>query len=139
MAPGALEAKGVTLNDVIVAVDGEDLWGVLARQKRHPFGLEFTRQGKAGSASSGSRPTWDWRIRSIGGPSSPTCEARTETPAGTATRTVGLVAAASDPKLAETAWQRALAAGAHATAFVWRLAPCWPLARAPGDGTRLLV
>ena len=26
-APGALEAQGVTMNDVITAVDGEELWG----------------------------------------------------------------------------------------------------------------
>jgi hypothetical protein len=110
-APGALEAQGVTLNDVIAAVDGEELWGRYRHSNERPIrariysvrqsrfrelqvatdlGLAFSihrRPDLAYLRSKDRNSTWDRDTY------------------------VGLVAASSNPKLAETAWHRALTAG----------------------------
>ena len=110
-APGVLEANGVTLNDVIAKVDGEELWGRHSESRDEPvrvrvysaaqdrfrdikvetdLGLAFSidrRFDLAYLRSKGRNAAWDGDTF------------------------VGLVAASSAPDVAETAWHRALAAG----------------------------
>ena len=121
--------QGVTLNDVIVAVDGEDLWGRFSPTEEAPIRARVyaARQGRfrelrvatdLGLAYSVYRAARA-RLPAKQGQKRPLGPRRVCWPGR---RRVG-------PKLAETAWQRGGSRGGAATAFVWRLAPCWPFAR----------
>jgi hypothetical protein len=111
-APGALEAQGVTLNDVIARVDGEELWGRYGESDDDPIRVrvysarqdafrELRVTTDLGAAYSIYRRPELAYLRSKG-----------RNAAWDGDAFLGLVAAPSDPDLAETAWNRALAAGA---------------------------
>ena len=127
MAPGALEAQGVTLNDVIAAVDGEDLWGRFSPTEEAPIRARVysAKQGRfrelrvatdLGLAFSVYRRPELAYLRS-----------KDRNTPGTATRML-----AWSPLRRTRSWQRPPGnapwpRGHHATAFVWRPVPNWPL------------
>jgi hypothetical protein len=109
---GALEAQGVTLADVIATADGEELWGRYSppqetavrvryyspRQSRFREVRAVTDLGLAFSV---------YRRPELALLRSKDRDSRWERDAF-----VGIAAAATDPDLAESAWNRALASGA---------------------------
>ena len=110
-APGALEAQGVTMNDVIAAVDGEELWGRYSRSR------EGTIRARVYSARLN-------QIRDLTVPSDLSfafsiyrrpdlayLRSKDRSQKWDRDTFVALAAGPTDAKLAETAWHRALAAG----------------------------
>ncbi len=111
LAPGALEAQGVTVNDVIAAVDGEELWGRFSppQEKSLRVRIYSARQDRFRELQVATDLGFAFSIHRRPDLSYLRSKDRNSKWDGDAF--VGLVAAASDPKLAETAWHRALAAG----------------------------
>jgi hypothetical protein len=110
-APGALQALGVTLNDVITAVDGEELWGRSSQSPETPIRVRIysTRQNRFRELQVTSDLDSAFSIHRR--PDLTYLRSQDRNSQWDGDTFVGLVAASSDPKLAETAWHRALAAG----------------------------
>ncbi len=110
-APGALEAQGVTLNDVITKVNGEELWGRHTEWREDPVrvrvysaGQDAFRELKVGTDL--NHPFAIYRRPDLAYLRSADRKAAWDGDAF-----VALVADSRAPDLAETAWHRALAAG----------------------------
>jgi hypothetical protein len=111
-APGALEAQGVTLSDVIVAVDGEELWGRYSPSDETPIQARIysAKQNRLREIRVATDLAFAFSIYRR--PELTYLRSKDRNSRWDADAFVGLVAAATDPRLAETAWHRALAAGA---------------------------
>jgi len=111
LAPGALEAQGVTLNDVITAVDGEELWGRYSQSNERPIRARIysARQNRFRELQVTTHLGFGFSIHRR--PDLAYLRSKDRNSAWDGDTFVGLVAASSGPKLAETAWHRALATG----------------------------
>jgi hypothetical protein len=111
LAPGALEAQGVNLNDVITAADGEDLWGRYTppSEKAVRARIYSTRQDRVREVQVTTDLGFAFSIHRR--PDLTYLRSRDRNAMWDRNVFVGLVAASSRPNLAETAWHRALAAG----------------------------
>jgi hypothetical protein len=109
--PGALEAQGVTLNDVIAAVDGEELWGRYSSSREKPIRARIysVKQDRFRELQVTSDLGLPFSINRR--PDLAFLRSKNRNAAWDADTFVGLVAAPSGSKLAETAWHRALSAG----------------------------
>jgi hypothetical protein len=111
-APGALEAEGVTPNDVIAKVDGVELWGRHSRpDDDDPVRVQVYSAGQDRLREIKVATGLDHAFSIHRRPDLPYLRGKDRKAAWDADAIVGLVAASSAPDLAETAWQRALAAG----------------------------
>jgi hypothetical protein len=110
-APGALEAEGLSLNDVVRAVEGEELWGRYSPPNEKPIRIRFYsgRQNRFRDLQVTADLGFAFSIHRR--PDLVYLRSRNRNTAWDNDAYVGLVASSSDPKLAETAWNRALAQG----------------------------
>jgi hypothetical protein len=110
-APGALESQGVTLNDVITAVDGEELWGRYSQSEEKPIRVRVysARQNRFRELQVTTDLGFAFSIDRR--PDLAYLRSKDRNSRWDRDTFVGLVTASSDPNLAETAWHRALAAG----------------------------
>lgn len=110
-APGALEAQGVTLNDVITKVDGEELWGRYSELSEDPIRVRVYVEKQHGfrdvKVTSDLGPAFSIYRR----PDLSYLRSKARNATWDRDTFVALAAASSAPNLAETAWHRALAAG----------------------------
>jgi hypothetical protein len=110
-APGALEAQGVTVNDVIAAADGEELWGRFSQSTERPIRARIysARQNRLRELQVTTDLRFAFSIHRR--PDLAYLRAKDRSSTWDNGAFVGSVAASSSPNLAETAWHRALAAG----------------------------
>ena len=127
-APGPLEAQGVTLNDVITKVNGEELWGRFSETGDEPIRVRVYSARQNGFREVRVSTDLAHAFSIYRRPDLADLRSKDRNPAWEPDRFVGLVAASSVPNLAETAWQRALAAGSprnrHCLASGAQLALC---------------
>ena len=108
---GALEAQGVTLNDVVTKADGQDLWGRFSDASDDSIRVQVYsgRQDRFRELKVATDLGHAFSVYRR--PDLPYLRGKGRNAAWDRDAFVGLVAAASAPDLAETAWHRALAAG----------------------------
>ena len=108
---GALESQGVTLNDVVTKVNGEDLWGRYSDASDDPIRVQVysARQDRLRDLKVATDLGHAFTVYRR--PDLAYLRGKARNAAWDRDTFVGLVAAGSAPDLAETAWHRALAAG----------------------------
>jgi hypothetical protein len=109
--PGALEVLGVTMNDVIVKVDSEELWGRYAERGEAPVRVRVYSAAQNGFRDLKVTTELSLAFSVYRRPDLAYLRSGARNAAWDGDAFVGLVAAPSAPDLAETAWHRALAAG----------------------------
>jgi len=110
-APGALEAQGVTLNDVITKVDGEELWGRYGELSEDPIRVRVYVEKQNGFRDVKVTSDLGLAFSIYRRPDLSYLRSKARNTAWDRDTFVALAAASSAPNLAETAWHRALAAG----------------------------
>ena len=110
-APGALEAQGVTSSDVITAVDGEELWGRHGESTTRPIRARIYSARQDGFRELQVTTDLGFAFSIYRRPDLAYLRSKGRNAAWDHDTFVGLVAAGRAPDLAETAWQRASAAG----------------------------
>jgi hypothetical protein len=109
--PGALEAQGVTPNDVITKVDGEELWGRHSGSREEPVRVQVYTASQDGFRELKATTQLNHTCSIYRRPDLAYLRSQDRKAAWDADAFVGLVVAPSAPDLAETAWHRALAGG----------------------------
>ena len=110
-APGELKARGITMNDVITQVDGEELWGRHGESSDDPIRVRVYSARQDAFRELKVATDLGHACSIYRRPDLVYLRSQRRNAAWDADTFVGLVASSTDPDLAETAWQHALAAG----------------------------
>jgi hypothetical protein len=109
--PGALEAQGVTANDVITKVDGEELWGRYSESSDEPIRVRVYSARQNGFRELKVTSDLGLAFSIYRRPDLAYLRSKDRNAAWDGDTFVAMAVAPSAPDLAETAWHRALAAG----------------------------
>lgn len=111
LAPTALEASGLTLDDIVMRADGKPLWGRLSDPRRGPTRVQFfsVRSNRVRDVRVAVALQRAFEI--VRRPDLVYLRGKDQNPKWDRDVFIGLTTATTDPDLAETAWQRALASG----------------------------